>query len=109
MMDMKEIKLSKGDKVKFASEKQHFTVREANDRFAICTKPFNLRRTVIYTIVDKKLQIRGADDLIFGMGYETDEQCKDALERLERGEAAVSRKKFIPLDIILVSHARAGR
>ena len=75
-------KVSVGSKIKFVSEKQKYTVQASDDRFAVCTKPFNPRRTVLYTIVDFKEQVRGPENLIFGMGAETREQCEDMLDRL---------------------------
>lgn len=88
-----------GDKVKFVSEKQRYTVQAANDRFAVCTKPFNCRRTVLYTIVDTVENIRGRENLIFGMGAETQEKCEDMLERLASGETQVSHRHHVALDI----------
>ncbi len=88
-----------GDKVKFAKEKRPYTVRACNDRFIICTKPFNPRRTVLYTIIDLEKNIRGTENLIFCMGFETDELCNEALERLANGESDISRRNFIELDI----------
>ena len=93
------IMLIKGDKVKFVGEKQRYTVRACNYRFAICTKPFNLKRTVIYTIVDFKEWIRGTENLIFGAGAETDPQCRRMLRRLTKGETKISHRNNIPLHI----------
>lgn len=44
----------RGQKIWFEGEKRPYTVRACDERFAICTKPFNLRKTVLYTIIDKK-------------------------------------------------------
>ena len=35
--------LNKGDSVWFSTSKKSFQVRECNDRFAICTQPFNIK------------------------------------------------------------------
>ena len=35
------------DKILFAEEKQRYTVQARNDRFIICTKPFNPRKTFL--------------------------------------------------------------
>ncbi len=86
-----------GSKIHFAEEKRPYTVRAVNDRFAICTKPFNPKRTFLYTIVDFKERVRGTENLIFCMGFETDEQCREALARLCSGESAVSHRNRIPL------------
>ena len=42
-----------GQKVWFPGEKRPYTIRACDDRFAICTKPFNIKKTVLYTL--KKL------------------------------------------------------
>jgi hypothetical protein len=93
------MKLKKGDKIWFPGQKQGYTVIVRNDRYAICTKPFNPRKTVMYTIIDFKEQIRGTEDLIFCMGFETDKQCEEALQRLENRESAISRRNRVPLVI----------
>lgn len=86
-----------GSKIRFAEEKQRYTVRAAGPRFAVCTKPFNLRRTVLYTVVYIDEGIRGTENLVFGLGAETDEQCQGMLERLESGETEVSHRNRVPL------------
>lgn len=88
-----------GDRIKFRSERLRYTVRAANDRFLVCTKPFNARGTVLYSIVDLEQNIRGRENLIFGRGFETDEQCADALARLVCGDTEVSRRHHVALDI----------
>lgn len=88
-----------GTKIKFVEEKQKYTVRASNDRFVICTKPFNLEKTVLYTIIDLVKNIRGRENLIFGMGAETTEQCEEMLKRLTDGETEVSRRSSILLRI----------
>ena len=94
-----DMKLKTGDRIKFAAEKQPYRVRVADARFAVCTKPFNLRKTVLYTIVDLEQGVRGADDRIFSEGYETDEEIAQALKRLQAGEIEVSRRNRVDLDI----------
>lgn len=74
--------LKVGSEVKFASEKRAYTVQASDERYAVCTKPFNPRHTVLYTVIDFKENVRGTENLIFGMGAETREQCEDMLDRL---------------------------
>lgn len=88
-----------GDKVKFEEERQAYTVQARNERFIICTKPFNVRKTTLYTIIDLERGVRGRDNLIFGMGYETPEQIQDNMERLARGDMEVSYRNFIDLRV----------
>lgn len=95
----KTTKLPKGSKIKFIEEKQVYTVRASNVAFSICTKPMNAIKSVLYTIIDWKDNVRGTEDLIFGMGAETDEHCEEMLERLTQGESSVSSRNQIPLKI----------
>lgn len=91
--------LNAGDKIKFIGEKQRYNVRACSERFAICTKPFNPKRTVIYTIIDFEQGLRNRDNMVFGDGYETDEQCRNALIRLESGDLEISHRSPIPIGI----------
>jgi len=88
-----------GDKIKFRKEKQRYTVQACDKRFLVCTKPFNLRKTVLYTIVDLENNIRGAEDLILCMGFETRKLCREALKRLQSGESEISHRNYITLDL----------
>lgn len=88
-----------GDKIKFKNEVQRYTIRAMGFRFWICTKPFNPRKTVLYTIVDPANKIRGTENLIFGMGAETDQDCNEMLERLEKGESKISHRNRVKLEI----------
>jgi hypothetical protein len=74
--------LKVGSKVKFKPEKRVYTVQASDARFAICTKPFNLKRTVLYTVIDFEENVRGTENLIFGLGAETRQQCERMLNRL---------------------------
>lgn len=93
-----------GDKIKFKAEKQRYTIQAMNERYLICTKPFNPMHTVLYTIVDLEKQIRGRENLVFGMGAETTEQCEEMLERLTIGtedgmKSEISHRNYLTLDI----------
>lgn len=96
------MKFTKGDKIWFYGERLPYKVRTCNDRYIICTKPFNPKRTVLYTIIDLHEQIRGTENLIFCMGFETDEQCEKALYRLITGESEVSHRNRVKLEILKV-------
>ena len=86
-----------GGRISFAEEKNAYTIQACNSRFLICTKPFNLQHTVLYSIVDLEQKIRGTENLIFGMGVETREQCEEMLERLTSGKTEVSYRNRIKL------------
>lgn len=98
-VDHPGLKIPVGSKIKFFREKQKYTVRASNACFLICTKPFNARKTTLYTIVDRKEGIRGAENLVFGMGAETDQECREMLQRLTEGETEVSHRNRVDLDI----------
>lgn len=93
------MKVSVGDKVFVTKEKRPYRVRARDDRYIICTKPFNPRHTVLYFIVDLKRKMRGPDNMVFCSGYETDEHCAERLKELQNGEIEVSMRRGIPLDI----------
>lgn len=88
-----------GEKIQFEGERKPYVVRAVNDRFAVCTKPFNLKRTVLYTIIDFEKGIRGTENTVFCMGFESDEDCNDALQRLTSGDTEVSRRNYTELRI----------
>lgn len=94
------VALSVGNRIKFAGEKQRYTVRavSADGRWVICTKPFNARRTVIYTVVDFDSGVRGPDNF-HGLGYETEAEIAAAMARFEAGTAEVSLRYDVYLDI----------
>jgi hypothetical protein len=97
-MNIKGIKI--GDKLKFVEEKQAYTIRAKNHRFLICTKPFNPKHTVIYTIVDLKEKIRGTNNFIFNpYNYVLTEDCEQCLRDLMSGEVEISFRRRIPLQI----------
>ena len=99
--------LKKGDSVWFSASKKSFKVRECNERFAICTQPYNFRpETVIYTIIDFDRNVRGLDNLVFGIyDYYSDEDCKQAMEDLLHGDMEVSWRssKNVSLDIVRIN------
>lgn len=98
--------LEKGQRVWFSDGKKSFKVREANERFAICTQPYNFKpETVIYTIIDFERNVRGMDNMVFGMhDYYSDEDCAEAFKELNEGVFEVSYKhsKHVELDIVKV-------
>jgi hypothetical protein len=103
MRDLTEAQL--GSRVWFAEEKRPYKVRARNDRFLICTKPFNARNTVIYSIVDLTEKVRGPDNLIFCFGYETEDQIAENMRLLAAGEIEVSHRRRIKLNVTRVDPA----
>lgn|SRR3990167_1835405 len=92
-------KIPVGKKIKFAEEKQKYTVRASNVAFTVCTKPMNTLKTVLYTVIDWAENIRGTENVVLGLGAETDEECGDMLERLTQGESQISERNRVPLNI----------
>ena len=88
-----------GDKVYIPNEKRPYKVRARDDRYIICTKPFNPQNTVLYFIIDLVDKWRAPDDRIFCSGYETDEDCNERLKELQEGIIGLSERRGIPLDI----------
>lgn len=89
-----------GDKIKFKIEKQRYKVIGVTDRFVVCLKPFNARRTYLYTIIDFLEKERGPDHWLFGKySHEDQEDLQLCLAELESGECRLSPRRSIPLDI----------
>lgn len=90
--------LKPGDPVYVPNEVRPYRVRCRDDRYIICTKPYNPKRTVMYFIIDLELEIRGPDNMVFCSGYETQEQCEERLKELQTGWIEVSRRRCVALE-----------
>lgn len=90
--------LCPGDKVYLPEESRPYRVQCRDDRYIICTKPFNLKHTVFYFIIDLERQVRGPDNAVFCFGYETPEQCAERLSELQSGRIEVSYRRSVPLE-----------
>lgn len=88
-----------GDNVYIPNQKRPYRVRARDDRYIICTKPYNPEHTVLYFIIDLIDKRRAPDNMIFCSGYETDEDCQERLQELQSGEIELSWRRGIPLDI----------
>lgn len=90
-----------GQKIKFKSEKQRYTVMACDSRFLICVKPFNLKNTYLYTIVDFLDYRRGPENLLFGHDYDLFDKadCELLLKDFQSGKVEVSGRRGIRLDI----------
>lgn len=96
-------------KVKFEGERQRYTVMAHNDHFFIMTKPFNARRTYLYTIADLKRGVRGPCNLIFGLPCDVDtpEGAAEVLSEIEDGRLEVSFRRCVDLQPSEASALRA--
>lgn len=92
-----------GSKIYFDREKQPYTVKALNDRYVICTKPYNFKRTVWYTIIDLEEQIRGTNNLVFNMyDYKSQEGIDECMKDLLSGEVEISHRNRVDLNIIRI-------
>lgn len=89
-----------GDKLWFRDERLGYTIQAADGRFVVCSKPMNALKTVLYCIVDAKNKIRGPENLVFGLGAETKEQCEEMLKRIQEGETEISQRHKASLHVI---------
>lgn len=90
--------LKPGDPVFVPNEVRPYRVKCRDDRFIICTKPFNPMRTVMYFIIDLERGLRGPDNMVFCSGYETQEQCEERLKELQSGWIEVSTRRSVGID-----------
>lgn len=86
-----------GMRIRFAEEKGPYSVRAVSPsgRFAVCMKPFNLRHTTLYTVIDFAYGVRGTENLVFSRGCEGDLDAIEMAERLESGETEVSYRNWV--------------
>lgn len=98
-----------GWRVRFAEERNAYTVQARGKRYLVCTKPFPLRKTVLYTVVDLQEQVRGTENLIFGAGAESRAACQRMAQRLEGKNrdihTEVSHRNRVPLRVVAVFSA----
>lgn len=100
---MKQSGIKINDKVYFSTEKAPYTVKAFDGRYAICTKPYNFKKTVMYTIIDFKEAKRSTNNLVFNMyDYKVQEDIDECLKDLKSGEIELSRRNSVDLDIIKV-------
>lgn len=103
------IRIRPGDKLTFAEERNPYTVQavSTDGRWIAATKPFAAQDTVLYTVIDFHVGVRGVDNY-YGLGYETREECERAIAMFESGEATYSRR-YPPIDLNIVRWERAKR
>lgn len=88
------------DKIKMEGERQRYTVQALDKRFMIITKPFNARKTYLYSIVDLERKVRGRDNLVFGFihDYNTKLGSKEAIKWLNNGKMEISYRHYKKLE-----------
>lgn len=93
------MKINKGDKIKFKTEVQQYTVRAVNKRYVICSKPFNARKGYLYSIIDFEENIRGGHDRLFNCYGYADRDFREMFADLVRKKIEISYRNRIELDI----------
>lgn len=99
------MKYKVGDKIKFKSEKQRYTIMACDERFIIAQKPFNARKTFLYTIIDLEDCVRGSDNYYCKYDYTKRSEAEEALKQLQQSanmiypDFWVSSRNSIELDI----------
>lgn len=89
-----------GQKIWFKSEKRPYIIKAFSDRYVICTKPFNLKKTVLYTIIDWTRKVRGPNNLVFNLyDYTEQDDIENCMHDLIKNEIQVSFRHCIPLDV----------
>ena len=89
-----------GDKIKFAGQKQRYTIRACNERYLVCTKPFNARKTYLYTMVDLQEGIRGTDGYAIACyDYRIPSHARMYLKDLHKGKVEISHRNRVELKI----------
>ncbi len=74
--------VSVGSFITFAPwPKKPYRVRARSGRFIVCTRPY--KDTVHYTVIDLVERIRGTENLVLGLGAESDQDCWDMVDRLD--------------------------
>lgn len=97
--------LDVGDKVYFETDKRPYIVKASNDMFAICTKPFNIHKTCLYTIIDWRKGKRNRNNMVFNpYDYMKQEDIDECLKDLTDPEHAteISHRGAVNLDIVRV-------
>ena len=86
-------------KIKMCGERHRYKVMAKNERYAVMVKPFNARKTYLYTITDLERRERGPIGLVFGLPYHvnTPERAAKLLAEMEAEGWEVSYRKSKPL------------
>lgn len=92
------------DKIYFYEEKRPYIVKAVSDRHIICTKPFNLKKTCLYTIIDLLENKRAPNNLVFNIyDYMIKEDIEQCMDDLINGEIGLSIRRGIDLNIVRIN------
>jgi len=88
--------LKVGDKIYFKGEKKGYEIKARNMRYLICTKPFNPKRTVTYTILDSEELINSTNNCVFNpYDYTCQKDIDESLVDLENGLCELSSRRQV--------------
>lgn len=100
------IKLEVGSRIQFEDDRYWYTVQAVGTRYAVVNRPHYMppwKRTVepttLYAVLDFAKMQRGPENLVFGFGAETRNQCHEMMMRLEAGSTEISYRRKLPLRI----------
>ena len=97
---IKVSQLCVGTKILFDEEPVHYTIKALSERYAICTRLYNPKRTVIYTIIDFKEGVRGTNNLVFNIyDYKEQSDIDACMKDLINGECEITRRNRIDLSV----------
>ena len=98
-----------GTKIWFDDERFGYTIRSCNERYLVCTKPYNFKKeTVIYSMVDLWEGIRGKDGYIFSpYDYFNQEDCDNYLKDITNGDVNISHRGQVELKIKKYNYNRS--
>ncbi len=84
-----------GEKITMDGEKAPYKIMARDDRYVILCRPFNLKRTYTYSIVDLEEKVRGPCNYVFGplVDFNTEDGAKENLAMLRSGKQEVSRRR----------------
>lgn len=89
-----------GVRVWLFGEKRPYTVMAKNKHLVACVKPFTVRKTYIYTILDIKRGYRGTDGFVLGLSWKNRTSCVDSLKVMHKYGGEVSQRNRVALSVV---------
>lgn len=83
-----------GAKIQWKGQKVRFKVVARNDNFIIITRPYNIKKTYEYSILDLEYMECNKDNYYCRYNYQDVEECKKALEELQQTREEEKRTRI---------------
>ena len=83
-----------GAKIQWKGQKAKFKVVARNDNFIIITRPYNIKKTFEYSILDLEYMECNKDNYYCRYNYQNAEECKEALKELQETREEEKRTKI---------------